>query len=51
MAEVKVSQDYKADADKVWQKIRSFTGLADWMPGVQCEASDGGKTRKLTLPT
>jgi len=51
MAEVKVSQDYKADADKVWQKIRSFTGLADWMPGMQCEASDGGKTRKLTLPT
>lgn len=51
MVEVLASQDYKASADEVWQKIRSFTGLADWMPGMKCEASDGGKTRKLTLPT
>jgi hypothetical protein len=51
MVDVMVSRDYKASADKVWQKIRSFTGLADWLPGVKCEASDNGKTRKLTMPT
>ena len=51
MTEVKASQDYKASADKVWERIRSFTGLADWMPGVKCEAGDGGKTRRITLPT
>ena len=50
MTEVKVTHDYKASPDKVWQKIRSFTGLADWLPGITCEATDGGKSRKLTMP-
>jgi len=51
MTEVKVTHDYKASADAVWKKIRDFTGIADWMPGMKCESSNGGKTRKLTLPT
>jgi hypothetical protein len=50
MTEVKVTHDYKASADQVWQKIRSFAGLADWLPGITCEATDGGKSRKLTMP-
>lgn len=50
MTEVKVTHDYKASADTVWQKIRSFTGLADWLPGISCESIEGGKSRKLTMP-
>lgn len=51
MTEVKVTQDFKASADAVWKKIHDFAGIADWMPGLKCESSNSGKTRKLTLPT
>lgn len=51
MTEVRVTQDFRASADEVWQRIRNFAGLGDWIPGLKCEAVDGGKTRKVSLPT
>ena len=51
MTDVKLTHDYKASPDAIWKKIHDFAGIADWMPGLKCESTDNGKTRKLTLPT
>ena len=51
MTNVKLTHDYKASPDAIWKKIHDFAGIADWMPGLKCESSNGGKTRRLTLPT
>ncbi len=51
MAEVSSSTSLPVSADKVWDMIGQFGGLADWHPAVEaCTLEDGGRLRRLTLP-
>lgn len=50
MARISVNEDYAAGAEKVWQRLSDFGGLADWMPGVKsCEVKGDGIGAVRTL--
>lgn len=50
MTEVSSSTKLAVPADKVWETIGTFGGLADWHPAVEkCELENGGKQRRIAI--
>jgi carbon monoxide dehydrogenase subunit G len=41
MAKATAERQMKASPDAVWEVVRDFHGLGDWMPGIESSRSDG----------
>ena len=52
MVEIKVTEEFSADADSVWRLLGDFGGIADWAPGIESCRLEGegvGAVRHLEM--
>jgi carbon monoxide dehydrogenase subunit G len=50
MTKVSTTTHVPVPAEKIWDIVGRFNGVADWHPGFEkCELEEGGEIRRLTL--
>ena len=52
MLEVLITQEFRVPAERVWQWIRDFNGLPEWVPGIRASRLEGsgiGTVRHLDI--
>ena len=50
MAEIRLTAEFAASADAVWNLIGGFNALPDWQPAtVESRLEDGGRVRRVKL--